>query len=164
MALKMLIVYDSFFGNTENIAQEISQVVNQSLISVELRTLRVSDVNPEHLNGLHVLIVGSPTRGFRPTKPIMEFINQIPDQGLRNVKVAAFDTRVSSADVNSRALKTLVKVFGYATETLDAKLRKKGGNRIISSEGFFVKDTEGPLKEGEIERAANWARNIVKCI
>jgi hypothetical protein len=52
------------------------------------------------------------------------------------------------------------RVFGYAAKPISEKLRKKGGELIIAPEGFFVKDVEGPLKEGELERAAAWAREI----
>lgn len=37
-----------------------------------------------------------------------------------------------------------------------------GGTLIASPEGFFVKGKEGPLKEGELKRAASWAKVIVK--
>ena len=29
-------------------------------------------------------------------------------------------------------------------------------------EGFYVKDSEGPLNDGELERAAAWARLAIK--
>jgi hypothetical protein len=32
---------------------------------------------------------------------------------------------------------------------------------VKSSEGFIVKGTEGPLEEGELERATSWDRQIV---
>ena len=41
-------------------------------------------------------------------------------------------------------------------------VKKKGGNLVAPPEGFFVKDREGPLKEGELERTADWAKGIVK--
>ena len=41
------------------------------------------------------------------------------------------------------------------------KLKKKGGTLVKEPEGFFVEDTEGPLREGELERAVGWAREIV---
>ena len=44
------------------------------------------------------------------------------------------------------------------------KLEKKGGSLIIPPEGFFVKDSEGPLKDGEIERAVDWAKLIIKTL
>lgn len=157
--MKVLIIYDSVFGNTEKIAQAIGN----SLSSKEnVETLRVSEVKPEQLIGLELLIVGSPTRVFKPTKAIMNFLNKIPLNGLKGVKVAAFDTRISTTDVNSRLLNILVKLFGYAAKPIADKLEKKGGSLIIPPEGFFVKDSEGPLKDGELERAADWAKLIIK--
>ena len=52
------------------------------------------------------------------------------------------------------------RVFGYAAKPISEKLRRKGGELIVAPEGFFVKDVEGPLKEGELERAEAWAREI----
>ena len=159
--MKVLIVYDSVFGNTEQIAQAIGNSLG-SKENVEI--LRVSEVKPEQLIGLELLIVGSPTRVFKPTKAIMNFLNKIPLNVLKGVKVAAFDTRISTADVNSRLLNILVKLFGYAAKPIAYKLEKKGGSLIIPPEGFFVKDSEGPLKDGELERAADWAKSIMKTL
>jgi len=157
--MKALIIYDSVFGNTEKIAQAISS----SLGSKEnVETLRVSEVRPEKLIGLELLIVGSPTRVFIPTKAIMNFLNKIPLNGLKGVKVAAFDTRISTVDANSRLLNILVKLFGYAAKPIADRLEKKEGSLVIPPEGFFVKDSEGPLKDGELERAADWAKLIIK--
>jgi flavodoxin len=159
--MNTLIIYDSFFGNTEKIAQAIGN----SLGSKEnVETLRVSEVKPEQLIGLELLIVGSPTRAFRPTKAIMGFLNKIPLNGLKGIKVAAFDTRISTVDVNSRFLNVLVKLFGYAAKPIAYKLEKKGGSLIIPPEGFFVKDSKGPLKDGELERAADWTKTIIKTL
>ncbi|MCL4514297.1 MAG: flavodoxin family protein [Firmicutes bacterium] len=157
--MKTLIVYDSVFGNTEQIAQAIGKSIG-SEESVE--ALRAGDMKPEHLIGLRLLIVGSPTRGFRPTKVITDFLDKIPSNGLKGVRVAAFDTRISTADVNSRSLNILVRLFGYAAKPIADKLEKKGGSLVIPPEGFFVKDSEGPLKDGELERAADWAKLAMK--
>jgi len=157
--MKVLIVYDSVFGNKEKIALAISN----SLASKEnVETFRVSAIKPEQLIGLGLLIVGSPTRAFRPTKAITNFLKKISSNSLKGVKVAAFDTRISPTDVNSRFLNILVKLFGYAAKPIADKLEKKGGELIILPEGFFVKGTEGPLKDGELERDADWAKLITK--
>jgi flavodoxin I len=39
-------------------------------------------------------------------------------------------------------------------------LEKKGGKRAIPPEGFLVMGEQGPLKDGELERAANWAKSL----
>jgi len=109
-----------------------------------------------------VLIVGSPTRAFNPTKEISTFLKKIPPKGLKGVKVASFDTRLSPSDVDSRVYSVLERRFGYAAEPIADKLKKSGGELIVQPEGFFVKDSKGPLKEGELERAAEWAKLIMK--
>lgn len=157
--MKVLIIYDSVFGNTEQIALAI----NNSLISHEdIEASRVSNVKPEQLIGLDLLIVGSPTRAFNPTKAINDFLKKIPSNNIKGVKVAAFDTRIDTNDIKSSMLNILIKLFGYAAKPISDKLKKKGGKVIIAPEGFFVKGEKGPLKDNELERAADWAKLIIK--
>jgi flavodoxin len=157
--MKSLIVYDSVFGNTEQIALSIGN----SLGSKEnVAILQVSAIKPEQLVGLDLLIVGSPTRAFRPTKAISSFLNKIPSNSLKGIKVAAFDTRMSADDVKPRIVSLFMKLFGYAAKPIANKLKKKGGDLLVPLEGFFVKDSEGPLKDNELERAANWAKLFIE--
>ena len=154
--MKAMVVYDSFFGNTEKIAQAIGDALGAQVH-------RVGDVGPEQLIGVTVLIVGSPTRGFRPSPATTKLLKSIPKNGLRGVRVAAFDTRFSWDKIESSApiLAPLVRIFGYAAKPIADRLGKKGGELVVPPEGFFVEDTEGPLQAGELERAADWARQIV---
>ena len=55
-----------------------------------------------------------------------------------------------------------MKLFGYAAKPIADRLKKKGGELTIPPEGVYVKGTEGPLKEGELERAADWLRAYPK--
>jgi flavodoxin len=107
-----------------------------------------------------LLVVGSPTRAFRPTGAVKQFLRRIPSAGLKGVKAAAFDTGISLSDINSSIGRSFVKFFGYAARPVSDKLRKKGAEVIAAPEGFFVEGTEGPLKDGELERAADWGRKI----
>ena len=158
--MKAWVVYDSVFGNTEQIAQAIGNALG-SQEDVQIR--RVSDVKPEQLTGSQLLIVGSPTRGFRPTPAITNLLKSIPQNGLKGVKVAAFDTRFTTDEIESSVfiLPILVNIFGYAAKPIADRLVKKEGELIIPPEGFFVQGTEGPLQEGELERAADWAKHII---
>ena len=155
--MKMLVVYDSVFGNTEEIARAIGNGLGGA---EDVGIVRAGDVRPEQLKGLKLLVVGSPTRGFRPTGAVKQVISSIPRGGLEGVKVAAFDTGIAASDIESSAFHFFVRIFGYAAKPISDRLRKKGGELIIAPEGFFVKGVEGPLKEGELERAADWARKI----
>ena len=156
--MKALVVYDSFFSNTEKIAQAIGEALRPQ---GEVGIFRVADIKVEQVAGVEVFIVGSPTRGFRPTPAIRDFLKSIPRNGLQGVRVAAFDTRIAVQDVDNRFLHTMVRLFGYAAKPIADLLQKKGGELCLPPEGFIVKDTEGPLKEGELERAAEWARGLV---
>ena len=154
--MKRMIIYDSAFGNTKEVAMAMGKAIEPKHNIV----FGVSDVKVEQLVGLDVLIVGSPTQAFRPLKPIAEFLDRIPSGSLKGVKVAAFDTRISPGDVKMKLLKIMVKMFGYAADPIADKLKKKGGELVVPPEGFCVKDTKGPMKDGEMERAVAWARKV----
>lgn len=144
--MKILIVYDSKYGNTEEIARAIGDA-----ITGEVKVIRVSEASLSETFDL--LIVGSPTHGGRQTQPIQNFTKRVP--ALEGTPVAAFDTRFSTK---------LVGVFGYAAGRIANTLKGKGGNLVVPPEGFIVKGMKGPLKEGEPERAARWAEEIAKGI
>jgi flavodoxin len=148
--MKVLIVYDSVYGNTEKVARAIAEGVTTSN---EVKVLRAGEANPSELASVNLLIVGSPTHAGRPIRPVQDFLNKIPELSLKGVSVAAFDTRIS---------KRIVGVFGYAAGRIAGNLKKKGGALLSSPEGFFVTGGEGPLKEGELERAARWAKGILE--
>ena len=146
--MKTLIVYDSVYGNTEKIAKAIGDA-----ITGEVKVLRVGEVDSSELKAFDLLIVGSPTQGGRPTQAIQDFLNKAPVLAFKGTNVATFDTRFSTR---------LVRIFGYAAGRISGSLKRNGATLIVSPEGFFVKGTKGPLKEGEVERAASWAKVIVK--
>ncbi len=112
--------------------------------------------------GIDLLVVGSPTQRFRPLPDTTKFLKGIPAKGLQGVKVAAFDTRFTEADIDKvRVLAFLVRVFGYAAPPIADRLEKKGGTLAAAPEAFYVANTKGPLLEGELERAAEWATKLV---
>ena len=158
--MKALVIYDSVFGNTEQVAQAIGQALLAE--GHEVQSLRVTEASPQQVTEVDVLLVGSPTRAFRPTPATVQFLKDIPDNGLQGVKVGAFDTRIAPEDTGSRLLSVLVRFFGYAAEPMAKRLRQKGGAQALSPEGFIVTGKEGPLREGELERAAGWARGIAR--
>lgn len=150
--MKTLILYDSIFGNTQKIAQAIAGSLDCPDV------LQVANANLKQLTGLDLLIIGSPTRGFRPTPAIVTFLKSIPNHGLQGVNVAAFDTRIALSTISSAVLRSMVNFFGYAAQPIANQLQKKGGSLILPPTGFFVDASEGPLTAGELERAAAWAK------
>ena len=152
--MKALVVYDSVFGNTEKVAQAMGT-------ALECEARRITEVTPEQLAGLDALIVGSPTQAFQALKPVKAFLKSIPAGSLKGVKVAAFDTRMDVKEVNNAVLTVFAKAFGYAAEPIGKQLVKKGGVQAVPPEGFIVNGEKGPLRDGEQERAAAWAKRIL---
>jgi flavodoxin len=153
--MKILVVYDSYFGNTEKVAQAIGEALGDAAVK------RPGDVEAGELSGLDLLIVGSPTRAFRPSDAVKDFLKKIPSGGLKGVKVASFDTRIAREDTSNPVLRFMIGVFGYAAKPIRDKLARRGGTPVGEPAGFIVLDTEGPLKDGELERAAAWAGSLV---
>ncbi|MDD5016582.1 MAG: flavodoxin domain-containing protein [Eubacteriales bacterium] len=150
--MKTLIIYDSVFGNTEKLAKAMADALGA-------KAAKPADITPDDLEGLELLIAGSPTRAFHALPSVAGFIKGLKKGSLDGVKVAAFDTRISPDEIGSGALKKMVKMFGYAAEPILKALVKKGG-AAVSAEGFFVTDTEGPLKNEEEHRAVKWAKEM----
>ncbi|HEX2369420.1 MAG TPA: hypothetical protein VHM94_09330 [Acidimicrobiia bacterium] len=66
-------------------------------------------------------------------------------------RAACFDTRFDMARL----------LTGSAAKTMARKLRHLGYEIVVEPESFFVDDTEGPLKEGELERAQLWGAELL---
>lgn len=149
--MKSLVIYDSYFGNTEKVA---------NVIGAELDTIptHVKKFKNSQLEGIDLLVVGSPTRAFNPSVNIKNFLNNLPN--IEGIKVGAFDTRIEAEKAPSKILRFLVKIFGYAAKPILKKLEKRGGEKVLEPIGFYVDDTEGPLREGEIEKAKEWISSI----
>ena len=157
--MKALVIYDSVFGNTEKVARAIGAALDPR---AEVSVLQVGAVKPDHLAGLDVVFVGSPTRGFKPTPAITGFLSALPAGSLKDARAAAFDTRIPLESIKNPLFRFIVKSGGYADKSIAAGLNRAGATLAIPSGGFIVLESEGPLKEGELERAAEWAKSILE--
>jgi flavodoxin I len=160
--MKALLIYDSLYGNTEKIAHAIGDGLAGAIgESGSIGLVRVGEARPDQLVGLDLLLVGSPTHASKPSPATRDFLDRVPKNALAGVKVAAFDTR---GDLDTLGVPRLISGFlgsFFAAPRILSTLQKKGGQGVKAAEGFFVKDTEGPLKDGELQRATDWGRQIV---
>jgi len=137
--MKALVIYDSTYGNTEKIARAIGEVIGGQVSLV-------GEVIPANLNGFDLLFVGSPTHGGWYTEGMRDLLKASP--ALEGVSVAVFDTRTKKS------------IFGFAAPRIARNLEKNGGKLAAPPEGFIVLGIQGPLLDGELERAAIWAQDI----
>ncbi len=147
--MNALVVYDSKFGNTEKIAKAIAEKLSSY---GQAETVLAGKADPQELGDTDILIIGSPTQAWRPTEPVQSFIKNIPEETLKGMHAAGFDTRFRKTRL----------LTGSAARVMTKRLEKKGADIIIPPESFFVSGMEGPLIEGEEKRASEWAKTIAE--
>ena len=180
--MNALVVFESFFGNTEVVARAIAEALELSAHTSarardqghpqadaeaaepavdQVRALRVAEWEPYHLEGVDLLVVGSATRKFRPSPGTQAWLAKLAPGQLAGVRVAAFDTRIDETKVGNAFVRFLMRRFGYAAEPIQKRLERAGGTVAGAPAGFIVEDSEGPLREGETDRARAWARTLI---
>lgn len=156
--MKTLILFDSYFGNTELIARAIEKAFDQATTTAK----RINETTSADLDGVSLLIIGSPTRGFRPTEAVTAFFKEKLPATMSGINVAVFDTRIVLETIKSKFFRFVVDKGGYAANTMAKQLKQKSATLLVPAEGFFVTGEQGPLKEGETERATEWGKKIAR--
>jgi hypothetical protein len=91
---------------------------------------------------------GSPAASTAPSDGLREWLADLPRPS-RAVVGVAFDTRIKKAFVPGSAARRAAK-----------RLHRLGLQRLSEPETFWVEDSEGPLREGETDRARRWAEQL----
>lgn len=157
--LKLLIVYDSVYGNTAKIAEAL---IEGSGIDRESKVYKATEAALSDLENIDLLLVGSPTHGGTFTEPVKNFLGAIPAQGLQGMKAAAFDTSFDKETQKGLA-KFAIGMLGVAAPKIGEELSEKGAT-VVAAETFIVLDSEGPLQEGEVERAQGWVNELISAL
>ncbi|WP_353508560.1 flavodoxin/nitric oxide synthase [Intrasporangium sp.] len=163
--MKTLIVHESLFGNTKAVADAVKRGLSRGGEGDGVHAVR-SDEAPDLIpEDVGLLIVGGPTHAFSMTREstrkdaetkgaeehvrlgIREWIDGVAPRP--ELPVVTFDTRVK------------VKLLpGSAAKAAAKALRARGFRRAEQGETFWVEDTDGPLKDGELARAEEWGHEL----
>lgn len=143
--MNTLVIYDSKYGNTEKLAEVIAYVFGD-----DTKLVKTGEFRPEMLDGKELLIIGSPTQSWNPSLSTIYLLLRLRAKYLKGIKAAAFDTGFRN------------EKSGSAASKIDRRLRRLGCQMVVPPERFYVADTEGPLEDGEVERAREWARRILE--
>jgi len=163
--MRALIVYESMFGNTEKVARQVADGL-AGYGQVELREVSEAPAQPDEQ--LDLVVLGGPTHAFSMSREstredarrqgatqgevyagLREWLDGLP-KGAHHPSVAAFDTRV-----------TKVRRIPGSAARKAAKVAGRLGYRVTEQPvSFFVEDVDGPLADGELERARAWGDRI----
>jgi flavodoxin I len=145
--MRALVIYDSKFGNTEQLARAIAEALGAGETAAVLAAGAASE---RDLAGLDLLAVGGPTQGHGFSPALKAFLDGLPAEAMRDVPAVTFDTRLSWPRFLS----------GSGAAASSKRLAKMGARMLMPPESFLVTGSEGPLAEGELARAQTWATAV----
>ena len=168
--MRVVIVYESMFGNTHLIADAIAEGLAPGN---EVTVVPVARAGRELLDGADLVVAGGPTHihgmsGARSRAGAAEMAHKDGSQltldpgaegpGVRDwlnglgqihARGAAFDTRLAGAPM----------LTGRASKTIARLLERHGIALLAPAESFLVtKDNQ--LRDGEQDRAGQWGREL----
>ena len=176
--MRVVIVYESLFGNTREVAEAVRDGIAAARPEASLACVLANEADRDLALGADLLIVGGPTHlhglstavtrkiglkaeqrvpagvpghGPEPAAPgpgIREWFRGLP-KAAEGSRGAAFDTRGD------------VRHAGGAASGIARRLRRHGYQLIAEPAGFLVEDVEGPLREGEQDRARAWGASLL---
>jgi hypothetical protein len=161
-----LIVYESMYGNTRAIAAAVAEALTNAGHDVNVVPVNDAPAEPD----ADLLIVGGPTHMHGLTTSLSrkmavkageedgehvepraaegpglrEWLRALPHRD--GARAVAFDTRGDAK----------AALTGSAARGIARRLRRRDYD-VVASESFLVDDAEGPLGDGELDRAKTWA-------
>lgn len=153
--MKVLVVYESMYGNTRDVAEAIAAGLS-SRVTVDV--VEVGSAPADVDDEVALVVVGGPTHAFGMSRsstradaaeegPVLS-----AGQGIREwvenvrlpaaIRAATFDTKVSKP-----------RLPGSAASAATKRLRRKGARIIANPTTFYVTGKTGPLAAGELGRA-----------
>ena len=149
--------------NPEQLYEEREKRIADAILEgldagASVRVMELVTLDALDCEKIDLLVMGVPTHKMNLPQDVRPVLERLPRKTLKGVYVAAFDTSYRMADRNSPAW----LAQHTAARKLAKRLRKLGGKPIVAPESFHVQDREGPLYDGEIERAKAWAEGILQ--
>ncbi|MEJ2251030.1 MAG: flavodoxin family protein [Candidatus Lokiarchaeota archaeon] len=151
--MKVLITYDSKYGNTEKVAKLIAEGIN-SIDKNEVIVNNVKDVklNEEELYDL--IVIGSPNHFGRHVRSIKKFINKLPKSQLKLKDYAVFDTYIMTD-------------FEKAVKRMEKQISEVMPNLIKASPGLSIKvegtgTSKGPIVNEDLPKCKEFGTKLGK--
>jgi hypothetical protein len=163
--MKALVVYESMWGNTREIAEAVASGLARH---VEVTTVDVATAPPTLSDDIELVVAGGPTHAYSLSNPasrrkhaqegaplarvdlgLREWLDQLPS-AVDAPSFALFDTRLGIArPVPSSAARKAAKIVA-----------ERGYPLVSEPHSFYVHGHNGPLAHGERGRAALWGERV----
>lgn len=149
--MKILVVYDTVSAAkvTGKVAEAVAAGMKESGASVD--SYFVEDAGKANVADYDCLVLGAPTMAWRPSTRMKDYMAGLKGNYAGKL-AAAFDTQMKSA------------ISGNATKHMDKRLTELGF-KIASPALISYVESEHKmykLREGELEKAKTWGRELAK--
>ncbi len=148
--MKAIIVYESMFGNTLQVAESIAENLN-NIEKIETVIKTTKDVDPTEVLDYALILIGSPNHMGGPTRGIKKFIDKLGKIGLKEKKAATFDTYVR-------------KNINKAVRKMERRIKENVPGLELITPGLSIKvgGVRGPVLEEELPKYKEFAKLIME--
>jgi hypothetical protein len=159
--MEAIVVYESVWGNTAAVARAIAEGLGP-----DADFYPTDGVPPDRLARADLIVAGSPVFGFSlPTESMRENIlrgeTDGPPPDLSHPSLRSWLDSLPQGRGHCAAFETRIWWSPRgATGSIEKKLAARGYPRLVKAEKFIVRDKCGPLRDGELERARAWGRQL----
>ncbi len=145
---KIMVVYESKYGNTKRVAEAIVQGM-QRVEGTEPTLSEVKAVDPNSIAGYDAVVIGGPNHMGGPTRGVKKFIDNLGKLSLADKRFAVFDTWLG-ADFEKAAKKMEQRVHDKAPAM----------EMVAPVLSIKVEAMKGPIVEGELPKAEEFGAKI----
>jgi len=142
--MKKLILYDSVYGNTEQVADAIASGMGEDVVVKKVAEAQVDDIREAEL-----ILIGCPVHGWNVSKATNDFLKHLRGERFNGKKSSAFDTKFKSLLAGGAAKKIIRRLCAIGIDPLE------------EPRSFFVTGMQGPLGDGELDRAREFGQDII---
>jgi flavodoxin len=157
MAMQAIVVYESVWGNTAAVARAVAEGIGEGT-----HAYATDEVPPEALAAADLIVAGSPVFAFGlPNERIRSTIEAGAGADLSHPPLRSWLDKLPAGRGRSAAFETRVWWSPRgATGTIEQRLDARGYAPVMKAARFVVRAKEGPLREGELDRAKAWGRQV----
>lgn len=148
---KVLVVFDTTFGNTEKLAREIAAGIEDAG-TAECKVVGIRTVEDEDISSFDGVLFGGPIHIFRATRGIRGAVKYASKKGLDGKLVSTFDTYQARGH-EGRAAKQIEEMI--SKKVLGVKMFSPGLSALVDSR-------EGPLNAAEPAKAREFGRRFAQ--
>jgi len=145
---KVIVIYESRYGNTKLVAEEIVEGMRKvEGTEVDLSELKKADLN--EVPDYNAILIGSPNHFGGPTRSIKKFIDRLGKLTLEEKLFAVFDTYIK-------------RDFEKAVKKMEKRIKEKvpESKLLVSGLSIKVKGMKGPILEEELPRCKEFGNKI----